>query len=138
MLMNLNYISIFVSVSRLFHSESQDACLIIRMSLKFPQSKLFLECLYIVWARNWFCVPFVLSHAPHPPQMSNCGMGRLEIRLQGLPRPKRNPAHSPSCYTAQWPTTVVSDLLCMGMKSMKINVCRLNSKWDVYLWLKHH
>ena len=91
----------------------------------------FLNAFILSWARNWFCIPFVLSHAPHPQQMSNCGMGRLEIHLQGLPRPKRNPAHSPSCYTARWPTTAVSDLLCMRMKSMKINVCRLNSKWDV-------
>ena len=105
----------------------------------------FLNAFILLWAYNWFCVLFVLSHAPYPPQMSNCAMGRLEIHLQGLPRPKRNPTHSPSCYThspscykARWPTTAVSNLLCMRMKSMKINVCRLNSKCDVYLWLKHH
>jgi hypothetical protein len=98
----------------------------------------FLNAFILLWAHNWFCVPFVLSHALHPPQMSNCGMGRLEIHLGGLPRPKRNPTHSPSCCTARWPTTAVSNLLCMRMKSMKINVCTLNSKEDVYFWLKHH
>jgi len=62
----------------------------------------FLNAFILLWAHNWFCVPFVLSHALHPPQLSNCVMGWLEIQVWGLPRPKRNPTLSPSCCTAPW------------------------------------
>jgi hypothetical protein len=79
----------------------------------------FLYAFILLLAHNWFCVPLVLSHALHPPQLSNCGMGQLETHLQGLPRPKRNRTRSTPCYTAWWPTTEVSNLLSMRRKSMK-------------------
>jgi hypothetical protein len=60
----------------------------------------FLNAFILLRAHNCFCVPFVLSHALHPPQLSNWGMGQLETHLRGKPRPTRNWPPSPSCSTA--------------------------------------
>jgi len=79
----------------------------------------FLNPFILLWAPNWFWVPFVLSHALHPPWLSNCCMGQNETHLRGLPRQKGNWTQPPSYYTARWPTTKVSKLLSMRRKSTK-------------------
>jgi hypothetical protein len=57
MLKNLKYISIFLSVSRHFHSESPDAGQIIQTQLEFPQLKLILNAFILL---N-FVYEFILS-----------------------------------------------------------------------------
>lgn len=90
MLNNLNYIyiSVFLSVSRLFHSVRGDVGQIIPMQLEFPQLKFIPQCFYLVkyiinrlilslqvimkircqaaLERNMICLLLITDLQPHP------------------------------------------------------------------------
>jgi len=84
---------------------------------------LFSDAFILLWAHNWFWVPFVLSHSLHAPQLRYGDMWLLQTHQRGLPKPKRNRTPSPSCYATRWPATEVSNLMSMRTKLTKKKKC---------------
>jgi len=102
---------------------------------------LFLDAFILLWAHNWFCVPFVLSHSLHAPQLRYGDTWLLETHLRELPRPAGNQTPSSSCFTARWPTTELSNVLSMRTKSTEqvtVSVRHILETWTSLMMTLYH